>query len=794
MLKFPSFFTFLLLIITVIYSIYSSKSQQISDLSTDTHKFSTQRALQHVKEISETSHYVGSTAHESVREYIVTELQKLGLDVQIQEGTSISKTGSVCYVHNILTSIKGTENTKSLVLMTHYDSAPHSSFGASDAGSGVATILEGARAYIATNKTPKNDIIISIMDGEELGLNGAQLFIQEHPWAKDVGLALNFEARGSGGDSYMLLESNDKNGKMISEFSKAGVTHPVSNSLAYSVYKMMPNNTDLTVFREQGNISGFNFAFIDDHFDYHTSNDIWQNLDLNTLQHQGNYLMPLLAHFSEIDISNLSSEKDYIYFNIPIFKFITYPFDWIVPLFIIATILFIALIFYGRFTHRINFKEVLVGFAAFLLCLLLSGGLTFGGWKLILWLYPHYNEIQHGFTYNGYLYITAFVLLSLGLYFRIYAYFSKAKNQFSLCIAPLLIWLILCLLAALYLKGASYFIIVVFFSLVSLFVLVRQKTPNPYLLVLLGIPAICILFPFILSFPVALGLNILFVSSVLSVLLFGALLPIFGFYRRKKLLGTFSLLLSVVFLFIAHLKSDFTSERQKPNSLLYILDTDQNKAVWATYDHTLDPWSKNYIQPDKNIAENYNATTFQSKYNSSFAYVNTAPLKRIEPPRLHISKDTVINQIRYFDLCIAPHRSVQRMEIYTKTLFNFDSLKVNGKTAMDFEYTNGNTYNAFTKRWSNNLVTYHVTNNRPLELQMQFHKDSLPELTIYESSYDLLDNALFSIPSRNKDMIPKPFVINDAIVVKKRFIIQQYQEKKADTLVTTSSNEIHTTL
>jgi len=96
--------------------------------------------------------------------------------------------------------------------MSHYDSAPHSaSYGASDAGSGVVTVLESVRAYLASGAKPKNDIIICFTDSEELGLDGASLFVNEHPWAKEVALALNFEARGSGGPSNMIVETNGGN-------------------------------------------------------------------------------------------------------------------------------------------------------------------------------------------------------------------------------------------------------------------------------------------------------------------------------------------------------------------------------------------------------------------------------------------------------------------------------------------------------------------------------------------------------------------------------------------------------
>ena len=99
---------------------------------------------------------------------------------------------------NILARIKGSENGKALLLLSHYDSNPHSSLGASDAGSGVVVILEGVRAFLAKKEIPKNDIIICISDAEELGLLGANAFVNHHPWAKEVGLVLNFEARGSG--------------------------------------------------------------------------------------------------------------------------------------------------------------------------------------------------------------------------------------------------------------------------------------------------------------------------------------------------------------------------------------------------------------------------------------------------------------------------------------------------------------------------------------------------------------------------------------------------------------------
>ena len=354
---FPRTFGLLLVVFAAYWSITSLMPPYHPDASIGDTNFSVDRALEHVKAISRTKHGVGFPGHAIARAYIISQLKKMGLETSIQEGYTAGDWANFSKATNILAKIKGSGSGKSLLLLSHYDSSPHSSYGASDAGSGVATLLEGIRAFLAKNEAPKNDIIILISDAEELGLNGADLFVNQHPWAKEVGLVLNFEARGSGGPSYMLIETNRGNATLIQEFAKAGPAFPVANSLAYSIYKMLPNDTDLTVFREDRDIEGFNFAFIDDHHDYHTALDTYERLDRNSLAHQGSYLMPLLSHFSAADLNGLKSLNDDIYFNMPFFQLIAYPFEWVWPMFALAALFFIVLLVYGFKRKSLDLKK-----------------------------------------------------------------------------------------------------------------------------------------------------------------------------------------------------------------------------------------------------------------------------------------------------------------------------------------------------------------------------------------------------------------------------------------------------
>ncbi|VAW17661.1 Peptidase, M20/M25/M40 family, partial [hydrothermal vent metagenome] len=161
--NYTSAVSLLIIVATIYWSFSSLMPNKITDLKTPKNEFSTERALVHLKEISKKPHYIGTQNHTEVRNYIIKELEKLGLTVEIQTQTAINKKWrSGTETKNILAKIKGSEPGKALLLLSHYDSAVHSSFGASDAGSGVVTILEGVRAFLANNKQPKNDIIILI--------------------------------------------------------------------------------------------------------------------------------------------------------------------------------------------------------------------------------------------------------------------------------------------------------------------------------------------------------------------------------------------------------------------------------------------------------------------------------------------------------------------------------------------------------------------------------------------------------------------------------------------------------
>lgn len=756
MKKYASILSVFIVVLTVYWSFHDLMP------SSDTVKikgdFSIENALSHLKVISEKSHHVGTDAHKEVQDYIFKKLEAMNLSPEIQVQTVVNKkwfAGTT--TENILAKIKGSGNRKALMLLSHYDSNPHSALGASDAGSGVVTILEGIRAFLAENPTPKNDIIILISDAEELGLLGAKAFVDHHPWAKDVGLVLNFEARGSGGPSYMLMETNGKNSKMISEFLNANPSYPSANSLMYSIYKKLPNDTDLTVFREEGNINGFNFAFIGDHFDYHTAQDSFERLDRETLAHQADYLMNTLSHFANIDLNSLESDEDYIYVNFPFIKLLTYPFLWVMPLLIVAIVLFLLLLFFGLSLQRIKLKDVLKGFGIFIIAVLVCGGASFSLWKALLLIHPQYNDILHGFTYNGYTYIAAFSFLTIWLLFGMYQRFAKDVNLTSLLVAPITLWLIINFLILEDFKGAGFLIIPVYIALLVLAISIfaNQKKKYTILFAILSIPTIYMIAPMVKLFPVGLGLKNLFIGSILISLLFGLLVHVFLSGAAKKGFTRIAFILMLVFFIKASFSAGFSEDKKRPNSLVYIKNVNANNAYWGSYNTTLDSYIKQKLGDNPIKGGIPNADT-KSKYNTRFNYHATADVKAVPSSEIKVIKDTLLENSRFINFEVRPKRKLNKLEFISENAIHFDSLSVNSAKV------NGG--NSFGIR-NGTFLIYHMSNQDSiLRLSMSIKKDLVPKITINEISYDLLTNPLFNITPRSKEMMPMPFVTNDAVI------------------------------
>jgi hypothetical protein len=332
-----------------------------------------------------------------------------------------------------------------------------------------------------------------------------------------------------------------------------------------------------------------------------------------------------------------------------------------------------------------------------------------------------------------------------------------------LLIPAIFVWLILNIIISILIKGAAFFIIPVLASLLILgFFIITQKT-NVYLNLLMTIPTLIIIVPFITMFPIGLGLKILVGSSILTVLTFSLLLPIFGSFPRKGIWAGFFLLLTCGFFIKAHLSSFYNKENAKPNSLVYILNGDANKANWATYDINLDEWTKVYLGENPKNAMALNTNKLYSKYGSEYTFMASAPTKNIAKPTIEFITDSILGENHYFKIVITPNRKVNRYDIFANDKLIINNLMANDVKALEIKS------NIIYKK-SNKLLSYYVVDNIPLTLEFSVPKNQKLELNLIESSFDLMTNSQFKMASRKDWMISKPFVLTDAIIVQQKII------------------------
>lgn len=260
-------------------------------------EFSAARAVEVLERLlaDEAPRTPGSAAHAAFRERLLAEVRRLGLKPETDEGFACAPHGSCARLVNVLAELPGTGPGPAVLLTAHTDSVGAGP-GASDDASGVAVLLEAARALLAAPR--RNPVLLLFDDGEEDGLLGAELFVRSSR-ARTIGAVVNLEARGTSGPS-LLFETSAENAWLVRR-AVSRLPRPVTSSLFAFVYDRLPNDTDLTVYKREG-LAGLNLAFLGSAARYHTREDSLANLSRASLQHHGENALALVRALAETDL------------------------------------------------------------------------------------------------------------------------------------------------------------------------------------------------------------------------------------------------------------------------------------------------------------------------------------------------------------------------------------------------------------------------------------------------------------------------------------------------------------
>jgi len=719
-------------------------------------EFSSGRAMQHLKIIAQKPHSIGTPAAEEVRQYLVKELNGMGASPVVQTASVVvqkdSKFTSGATVNNIVARLKGEGGSKAVLLMSHYDSAPTSP-GASDDGSAVVTMLETLRA-LKSGPALKNDVIFLFTDGEEVGLLGAKAFVGENPLAKDVGLVLNFEARGVSGPAIMF-ETSAGNEWLIQEFAKAA-PHPVANSLTYEIYKHMPNDTDLTVLKKAG-YAGFNFAYINGVNRYHSRLDNIEHLDERSLQHQGSYALALTRHFGNLSLEQ-GPGNDATYFSVLSLFLVHYSTTLSIILAVVAALAFIGLIILGLKKKTLTVARMLWGLLAVSLSVI-------GSFVLVTVLViVTFNKWQNG--NNGLVLFVSFIALTVGVTSTMLILFRNKAGMQGLLIGGLSWWLLFMVVTMLLLPGGTYlFTWPLLFGVIGAGLILMTKdsaalTPKSFALYsLCAIPGLLLLAPLLYLLYTGIGLGVAGALMLLVVLLAALLIPHLHLItlQKKWLLPLISFAVCLVLLVIGIFSAGFNQDYPKTDSLFYVMNANAEKAIWASSDVKPDEWTAQFLsaQAEKGSLADYIPS------NNLPILKAQAPLVSLAAPEIVLLDERTENQMRTLRLRVTTPRRAPLVSIYVDSKEGILDVAVNGKRVAGEDARNPPKYD---NPW---VLNYWAIPAEGIELTVSVKPSQALNINVVDSSYDLPQVPGKSLAGRPGHLMPAQFGYTDSTLVSK---------------------------
>lgn len=699
-------------------------------------EFSAVRAFAHIERFAKVPHRAGTEANVKVRDYLVSALRELGGEPTVQTATAV-RGRTVGTVDNVLARLPGTvDHDRAFMLMAHYDSVPYGP-GAADDGAGVAALLETFRALKASPPL-RNDVIFFFPDAEERGLLGAKAFLQ-HPWASDVALLINFDARGTSGLSY-LYETGPGNGGLIPHIARA-LASPHTSSVMFEVYKRMPVTSDYRVLKEF--FPGMNAAFIDRLAYYHSGRDSPGNLDLASLQHHGVYALSTARYFGNLPLGEIPSAPDAVWFDILGLTVVHYPGSWTVPLTLGVLTLFFTILGGRIRSGSITAVGTFHSFGVILA--------TMCGSSLIstLFLGIAFSAKRFYFLYNSDWFATAFIFATVGGVLLVFDKWREKGNVEEFRFGAFIWWAAVMALASFRMPGSGYIFHWPFLAALVGFWLassIREEGglgwSRPLVGLLFLLPALAIHVPMLASLfdgLSSLGSPLILPGIVflLCLVLPAACAISFDLRFPAKL----AILVGTV-LFVFGLFGRPIGTRENPlfESVVYALDAADGRAWWASGDEWWDGGTGGFFA---SVSRSGSLERFH--YKGNYRLVE-APVAVLPPPTAVVESDVFDPaRGRRLTLRLASPRRANRVKIYGKSAAETSFLKVDGRflPTEDLE-------------WS---LDYSVFPASGIRLEIGLVASKPLDLEVLDISYGLPEMAGFQRPPRPDSVVPKPNTI-----------------------------------
>lgn len=595
----------------------------IQPANADASVFSAVRAQTHVVALTIAPRPVGSAGHASARAYIIAELTRLGLTPKIQQTVSAfrfpgSEGFGVAKVQNVIARIQGSQSQSAILLNAHYDSG-NTGPGAGDCGACVAALLETARALKA-GPPPHHDVILVFSDGEEVGDHGAHAFATQHPWMKDVALALNYEAMGTAGPGSLYVTS-DNNAALVKALALA-MPNGFGNSVITELFNAIPdmrNACDLQDYLNTG-VAGLGFVLHGQTQNYHTRLDDADHLSGRSLQSFGESALGMVRVYDQIGPKDLRAASDATFFSLHPFGTIYFPTTLALPLSVLGLIITVIVLAIGQQRKRFNLRSLLFASLGLVVTPIFVTAATAALWAGLRAGNPNLQVFLIGGFATPW-HIAGLSVFAVGITLWLVGHLHRWGGADALLGGAILMLGTFGLLLAIFMPGMAYVATLpALFALPALIGVVLDKDGILFDVSVI-IPAMAItslvallvapsgmMIAFVTRLEAMTGFPLVALPTALTsfaasfiAALFSRYLPTANTISATRLTGAM-LLISLVTLGVGAARSGFNAQQPRPESVRYELNADTRTAKWTTNDPKLGTWSGQFFPPSSQPA------------------------------------------------------------------------------------------------------------------------------------------------------------------------------------------------
>jgi hypothetical protein len=435
------------------------------------------------------------------------------------------------------------------------------------------------------------------------------------------------------------------------------------------------------------------------------------------------------------DLTQLRA-PDANYFGIPGGLFLHYSSKRIWPLTILGAVAFCGIALYAGGASGLRPRGVVLGLLASLGSLVVVMLLAFGFTRTVAQL--HLYELPEGDFVRSVPYVLSLIAFLTAAEITLYKLLRRRLGWHSFLLGSSALMLIFSLIAAEWFPGGSYIVLwpMLAMLLASFFVVPGKENQSLFATIatcVLALPPVLLFVPVLRGFYLVLGLTetgtaLLALVLFLLILTIGPLLEVLVTLSRS-LIPLLALSVALLLFVLGASSTRYDATHPKPSRLVYALDIDTGKALWASSATRPDGWTAQYVgrSPSQGKLTGFYPTWLPSEFLQ-----HEAPALPLQSPSIEALETSVTGDMRTLRLHVTSPRRARTFSIEAPDNEIVDAWVNDRKLGLPAESRwnkNGNWGFAYANAPADGIeVTLHAKGTGPVKLVVVDRSLGLPEV------------------------------------------------------------------